>query len=182
VKWRPIIIAGLICAAVATIVLWIIHSQHVGNWLQVHTGTINESGPYYGFWSGFGSDLEEFGILGAIGAGIYQVIKKYNCHAPGCWRVGQHPAAGGQFLLCYRHHPDYQGRKPTRELIYRLHREHLEREAAIHGKLDEIHQHLPAKPPAAQAAGNHQAEQVINDGIRSAPPISTQDVRAGGDA
>jgi hypothetical protein len=41
----------------------------------VHTGTINESGPYYGFWSGFGSDIEEFGILGAIGAGIYQLIR-----------------------------------------------------------------------------------------------------------
>ena len=132
-------------------------------------GTVNESGPYYGFWSGFGSDIEEFGILGAIGAGVYQLIKKYNCHEPGCWRVGQHPAAGGQFLLCYRHHPDYQGRKPTRELIYQLHREHQEREAAMHDKLDEIHQHLRAKPPAAhrvngpsptattaRAAGNHQ--------------------------
>jgi hypothetical protein len=107
------------------------------HWLQVHTGTANESGPYYGFWSGFGSDLEEFGILGAVGAGIYQLVKKYNCHEPGCWRIGQHPAAGGQFLLCYRHHPDYQGRKPTHELIERLHREHLERQAA---KLHEVHQ------------------------------------------
>ena len=97
----------------------------------------------------FGSDVKEFGILGAIGAGIYQLIKKCNCHEPGCWRIGQHPAAGGQFLLCYRHHPDYEGKRPTRELIHRLHREHLEREAAIHGKLDENHQHLQAKPPAA---------------------------------
>jgi hypothetical protein len=149
VKWRAIMVAGLICAALAVIVLWAIHSRQAGSWLQVHTGTINESGPYYGFWSGFGSDLEEFGILGAIGAGIYQLFKKYNCHEPGCWRVGQHPAAGGQFLLCYRHHPDYQGKKPTRELIHQLHREHLEREAAIHGKLDEIHQDLQAKLPAA---------------------------------
>jgi hypothetical protein len=130
----------------------------------VHTGTINEPGPYYGF----GSDLEEFGILGAIGAGIYQLIKKYNCHSPNCWRIGRLPAADGQFLLCYRHHPDYQGVKPTRELIERLHREHLERQAALHAKLDEI-QHLLAKPPAAQAAANHQAEQGLNDGIRSAP-------------
>ena len=56
-----------------------------------------------------------------------------------------------------------------RVLIHRLHRKHLEREAGIHGKLDENHQHLQAKPPAAyrvngpgttatsaQAAGNHQ--------------------------
>jgi hypothetical protein len=166
-------IAGLICAAVAIIAFWIIHSRLVGYWLQVHTGTINESGPYYGFWSGFGSDLTEFGVLGAIGTGVYQLIKKYNCHEPGCPRVGRYPAAGGQFLLCYRHHPDYQGRKPTHELIDRLHREHLERQAAIHGKLNEIQQNLLVKPSAAQAATNHQTEQVINDGIRSGPPIST---------
>jgi hypothetical protein len=152
VKWRPVIVAALICAVVAVIAFWVIHSRQVGYWLQVHTGTINESGPYYGFWSGFGSDLEEFGILGAIGAGIYQIIKKYNCHEPGCWRIGQHPAAGGQFLLCYRHHPDYVGRKPTHELIQRLHREHLERQAAIHDKLDDIHQHRQATPAAARRA------------------------------
>jgi len=169
VKWRPIIVAGLICAVVAVIALWVIHSRQVGYWFQVHTGTINESGPYYGFWSGFGSDITEFGVLGAIGAGVYQLFKKYNCHEPGCWRVGQHPAADGQFLLCYRHHPDFQGRKPTRELIERLHREHLERQAAIHGKLDEIRQQVQTKSPAAhrgnspgtpattaQAGGNHQ--------------------------
>ena len=157
------------CAALTVIVFWVINSRQVGYWFQFHTGIINESGPYYGFWSGFGSDIEEFGILGAIAAGIYQLIKKYNCHEPGCWRVGQHPAAGGQFMLCYRHHPDYHGRKPTHELIDRLHREHLERQAAISGKLGEIHQHLQAESPAdrrvngpgaaattTQAAGNHQ--------------------------
>ena len=139
---------------------------------QVHTGIINESGPYYGFWSGFGSDIAEFSILGAIGAGVYQLVKKYNCHEPGCWRVGNHPAAGGQFLLCYRHHPDFQGRKPTHELIERLHREHQERQVVIHDKLQEIHQHLadrsaaaddthrpgdPAPAAQAQATGDHRA-------------------------
>jgi hypothetical protein len=79
VKWRPVIIAALICTALTVIVLWVIHSRQAGYWLQVHMGTINEPGPYYGFWSGFGSDIEEFGILGAIGTGIYQLIKsKYS--------------------------------------------------------------------------------------------------------
>jgi hypothetical protein len=114
----------------------------MGHWLQVHTGTINETGPYYGFWSGFGSDLTEFAVIGTIATGVYQLVKKYNCHYPGCWRVGNHPAAGGQFSLCYRHHPDYQGKKPTNELIQRLHREHLERQAALLGRFHELREHL----------------------------------------
>jgi hypothetical protein len=152
VKWRPIITVGLVCAAVAGVVLWVSHAPLVGHWLQVHTGTINETGPYYGFWSGFGSDLTEFAIIGTIATAVYQLFRKYNCHYPGCWRVGNHQAAGGQFSLCYLHHPDYQGKKPTAELIKRLHREHLERQAAIHGKLNEIHQHLIVKPAAASDA------------------------------
>jgi hypothetical protein len=149
VKWRPIVTAGLICAAAAGVALWVIHARLVGHWLQVHTGTINETGPYYGFWSGFGSDLTEFGIIGAIATAAYQLFRKYNCHQPGCWRVGNHPAAGGQFSLCYRHHPDYQGKKPTRELIQRLHQEHLEQQKAIYGKLHEVHEHVTAQPAAA---------------------------------
>jgi hypothetical protein len=91
VKWRPILVAVLICAALAVVALWVIHSRQVGHWLQLHTGTINEPGPYYGFWSGFGSDLEEFGILGGIGAALYQLIKKYNCHEPAAGESGNIP-------------------------------------------------------------------------------------------
>jgi hypothetical protein len=152
-----------VCAVVAGLAAWLLHAQLVGHWLQVHTGIANESGVYYGFWSGFGSDIEEFGILGAIAAGIYQLVKKYNCHEPGCWRIGQYPAAGGQFLLCHRHHPDFQGKKPTHDVIERLHREHLERQAALHDKIADIHRHATAgtqDPPARDdhAAAGHQAE------------------------
>src|SRR4051812_31184431 len=91
------------------------------HWLAVHAGILDETGPYYAFWSGIGSDIAEFGIIGAVGTATYQLVKKYNCHQPGCWRVGNHPAAGGQFFLCYRHHPDYQGVRPTQEMIARLH-------------------------------------------------------------
>jgi len=139
-KWRQIVVGGLVCAAVAGVILWVLHARLVGHWFQVHTGTINESGPYYGFWSGFGADIAEFGILCAIGTGLYQLVKKVNCHEPGCWRVGTHPAAGGQFMLCYRHHPDYAGKKPTHELIHRLHAEHQELQATMRGNLSESRQ------------------------------------------
>jgi hypothetical protein len=169
-KWRPIIIVGFTCGAIAGLAVWLQHARQVGSWLQFHFGIVNEPGHYYAFWSGFGSDIAEFSILGAVATAIYQLVKKYNCHEPGCWRIGNHPAAGGQFNLCYRHHPDFQGKKPTHEVIERLHREHRERQVAIHNRLEEIQDRLNARPAAAddkdgsgahahngQAAEDHQS-------------------------
>jgi hypothetical protein len=155
-RWGLIGSVGVLVLVTAAIVTWIMFPSPVNHWLAVHTGTVNESGPYYGFWSGFGSDIAELSILGAIGTAAYQLVKKYNCHEPGCWRVGTHPAAGGQFLLCYHHHPDYQGSKPTHDLIVRLHREHAERQSAMRDKLHDVHQRI-----AAPAMGN---ENAVNGG------------------
>jgi len=68
------------------------------HWLAVHTGTVNEAGPYYGFWSGFGSDLGEVTLIGAV-LGTYY---KHNCHHPRCWRVGRHVVDGTPW--CNKHH------------------------------------------------------------------------------
>ena len=141
-RWRAVGIALVVVVALVLLVTWIRHVRAVTDWLQVHTGTVDEPGQYYAFWSGFGSDLAEFGILGAIATAVYHLVKKWNCHEPGCWRIGTHPAAGGQFNLCYHHHPDYQGSPPTHEMIQRLHREHLERQAAIGARLQELHEHV----------------------------------------
>ncbi|HXY72955.1 MAG TPA: hypothetical protein VEM41_10450 [Actinomycetota bacterium] len=141
-KWRLLGIATLLLIGIAVLVGWIVHASTVTHWLEVHTGTVNEPGPYYGFWSGFGSDIAEFGVIGVIGTGVYQLVKKYNCHEPGCWRVGNHPAAGGQFVLCYRHHPDFKGKRPTHELIERLHRENVQRQEVLQERLHAIHEHL----------------------------------------
>lgn len=137
VRVRIATLAGLISAVIAFIVSWILNASAADHWLAVHTGTVNEAGPYYAFWSGFGSDVAEFGIIGAIGTGVYQLVRKYNCHEPGCWRVGNHSAAGGQFLLCYRHHPDYHGVRPTSEMIKRLHEDHLKLQTTLRDKLQE---------------------------------------------
>ena len=166
-KRRVLAVIALACvgaALAALTAIWALNPGPVGHWLEVHTGTINESGPYYGFWSGFGSDLAEFGIIGAIGTCFYQLFKKYNCHEPGCWRVGIHPAAGGRFALCYKHPPDYRGTKPTHELIERLHREHLERQAAVHGRLREIHARLANPAGAAEDLSRHSASQATPRG------------------
>lgn len=71
---------------------WLLH------WLAVHTGTVNEAGPWYGFWSGFGSDIGEVALIGAVLGGY----KKHNCHQHHCWRIGRHVVDGTPF--CNRHH------------------------------------------------------------------------------
>jgi hypothetical protein len=152
-RWRLVALVVVSVLVVAGIVSWVLRAGIVNHWLAVHTGTVNEPGPYYGFWSGFGSDIAEFSILGAIATAVYQQIKKYNCHEPGCWRIGTHSAAGGQFVLCYHHHPDYRGKKPTHELIERMHREYVEQQAALHNRMQEIHDRLHGQtsdPPNGQ--------------------------------
>ena len=140
VRWRLFGLIAVIAVLVALVLAWVFDAS-VGSWLAVHTGTDDLSGPWYGFWSGFGSDLAELTLIGAVATGVYQIVRKYNCHEPRCWRVGTHPAAGGQFLLCYRHHPDFQGKRPTHEMIERLHQQHLAHAAAFHDRLDDIHGH-----------------------------------------
>ena len=67
------------------------------HWLWVHTG-IQGSGPWYGFWSGFGSDIGEVTIFGGI-LGMYY---KHNCHQARCFRVGKHTVDGTPW--CNKHH------------------------------------------------------------------------------
>jgi hypothetical protein len=154
VRARVAIVAVLVAATLAGSASWILSASAASHWLAVHTGTANEQGTYYAFWSGFGSDIAEFGIIGAIGTGVYQLVRKYNCHEPGCWRVGNHPAAGGEFLLCYRHHPDYHGKRPTSEMIKRLHEEHLKRRAVLLDKLGEDSADLSRRSGPSHARGS----------------------------
>lgn len=72
---RLALIISLVSIAVAAgIVAWVLYASAFNHWLAVHTGTVNEPGPYYGFWSGFGSDIAEFGIIGAIATAAYQLV------------------------------------------------------------------------------------------------------------
>ena len=72
------------------------------HWIAHHLGTDNLSGGYYGFWSGFGSDISELAIVG----GLISLARTHNCHVKGCWRIGKHPTADGLYKFCSLHHPD----------------------------------------------------------------------------
>lgn len=69
------------------------------HWVAHFFGIDNLSGPFYGFWSGVGSDLGELALLG----GLWHM---FNCHDEGCWRVGRHvqiDEAGHHIRRCHKH-------------------------------------------------------------------------------
>ena len=102
--WVKLSVLAVIVVAVA-VVFGVWHTFYF-HWFQVHTGTINESGPYYGFWSGFGSDLGEATIV----VGIVATWRHHNCHVKGCARLGRQ-VPGTPYLACPKHHPDHKGYK-----------------------------------------------------------------------
>jgi hypothetical protein len=71
------------------------------SWLEHFLG-FDMSGNWYGFWSGFGSDLGELAIVGALVA----MVRKHVCHVKGCWRIGRLPIEGTSWIVCRKHHPD----------------------------------------------------------------------------
>lgn len=89
------------------------------NWLY-HFFGVGGSGPYYGFWSGAGSDLGEVALLGAVLA----AARHANCHNKGCWRIISHPVEGTPFKACHKHHPVLAKQpKVTAELMAKMHEE-----------------------------------------------------------
>ncbi len=90
--------------------MWLLSFQH---WLAVHTGsTAIPIGPYYNFWSGFGSDIGEITII----TGLVAIYKKNNCQVRRCLSFGHHdwvdPDTSVIYRVCRLHHPDHPGKKP----------------------------------------------------------------------
>lgn len=100
--------------------------QSIWYWFEVHSGTVNESGPYYGFWSGFGSDIGEFLLLGSIVA----VYRKHNCYINRCPRIAHHKLtdnkSGTEHMLCKKHyrqiHPELPKKITLEHLAFIHHR------------------------------------------------------------
>jgi hypothetical protein len=105
------------CLVFAAVWCW----PHVRNEAFVILGNRDETGGWYGWWSGNAGGLQIF-EWAAIGALVYY---HHSCHdSPWCLRLGRYEAAGGVFKVCRHHHPDMREHRGTRrELIARLHRE-----------------------------------------------------------
>jgi hypothetical protein len=89
---------------------WLIH------WTGSDYGLQYGKWSFYGFWSGFGSDLGELTII----AGLLAVYRKHNCHVRGCWRLARFPVPGTSYVTCRRHHPHGA---PTAGQVLAAHRE-----------------------------------------------------------
>ncbi len=107
----------IIVVGVLGVVLLVLFFATLRHWVSVHSGTANESGIYYAFWSGFGADLGEATLITAVGVGVYTGARKVNCHTKGCWRIGHHPLDQTPYILCRHHHPDVPSGGATHEQI-----------------------------------------------------------------
>lgn len=124
------VLAAVIAVLTAAVVAWQVTGFGLGWWLEVHLGIVNESGPYYGFSSGSGSDIGEVVIIGGLVTITAGLWKRFNCHNERCWRLGIHRIAGGAYVVCRRHHAAVTGhahRKLSTEFLTRMHCEHLDR-------------------------------------------------------
>lgn len=74
----------------------------------------------YNFISG---PLADITLLGA-GYGLY---RRHNCHAKHCLRIGRHPVAGTDYIVCRKHHPH---ETPTAEQILAAHSAFVAKAAA----------------------------------------------------
>ncbi len=109
------------------------------HWFLHITGADNTSGVWYGFWSGFGSDLLEFTIVGTV-------WRKLNCHIKGCYRIGLHKVEGTPYITCKRHHPGIYVNSITAKHIKAEHNIHILNKNNQDDLLKEVHEHLLTEP------------------------------------
>lgn len=74
------------------------------HWLSHVLGMDNLSGPFYGWWSGAGSDIGEVVLIGGF-AHWYRSRTCHVDHPKFCWRPGAHPVDGTPYRVCKKHHP-----------------------------------------------------------------------------
>lgn len=74
--------------------MFVLHAA--GNWLYNFFG-VKGSGPYYGFWSGAGSDISEIALIGAV----VTFYRHNKCQT--CWRIAHHKVVHTPYKTCHKH-------------------------------------------------------------------------------
>ena len=116
-RWLVWPIAAIFALALGA--LW----AAIATWCQHFFGFASGdgNGSHYLFFSGVGSDLTEYVIIG----GLAQLYWAHSCHEPRCLWPG-HLMADGHTRSCWHHNPD--GR-PKPGHVARKHAEHKARQA-----------------------------------------------------
>ena len=95
------------------------------HWFLTFTGTNDESGSWYGVWSGFGGSIPDFLLLGTIWA----VYKRNKCQS--CPRLvlkgGLGKVQGTHYETCHKHTTteDHEALKEQHKLLHPAMHEHL---------------------------------------------------------
>lgn len=77
---------------------------------------------HYGFWSGFGSVMPwTLFSMSTFFAGLALLFRHTNCHEKGCWRIGKFELSGGEYKVCGKHHPGFEGKHPSLEHMWASH-------------------------------------------------------------
>lgn len=77
---------------------------------QYHTAAQVRDCLGYNYHSGIGSDLSEITLV----VGLIIFLRRHNCHARGCWRIGKFRVDGTPYMVCARHHKLVPTGGPTR--------------------------------------------------------------------
>lgn len=93
------------------------HASGVLHALSHFFGLDNLSGPFYGFWSGSGSDIQELTVI----VGGWALLRHHNCHVKGCWGLRTHLVDGTPYRVCRKHHPTAIPKRVTAEHVRQAH-------------------------------------------------------------
>jgi hypothetical protein len=91
--------------------------------------------------------------------GAYAIIRRHNCHAKGCWRIGRHKVPGTDYIVCRRHHPHVT---PTAEDILAAHKAAVERGLAVSHVAQAVVDGTERAVHGAETAA-HEAETAVRD-------------------
>jgi hypothetical protein len=134
-RLRPYLFVAALAGLGASV--WAVFYGGGDAWLAHTLGIYNETGPWYAFWSGFGSDIGEYAVFAALVTAVVGAYRRHNCNIKGCWRLQWREyvdADGVKHMWCKKHHPS----KPVHSRDF----EHFLAE----------HQARKAKAQAAQAS------------------------------
>jgi hypothetical protein len=147
-RLRPYLLVAALAGLGASV--WAIFYGGGDAWIAHNLGLYNETGPWYAFWSGFGSDIAEYAVFGAVVTGIVGAYRRHNCNVKGCWRLQWREyidADGVKHLWCKKHHPS----KPVHSRDFdKFLREHEARKHAQAQAQPQPAQPQPAQPQPAQ--------------------------------